>query len=138
MAKLSKEDRKRFGLAEGPIGATRLLARAMDHDFGGKPAHAIICLNDVEGTFTAANVYGGNMGERYDPSAYTHPLPAAGDSKWKEWKKKGYEFVPVTGDNHFQLVVKNLNEVEDEDEGEGEDEGEDEGVKEEADEPANA
>ena len=99
-----KELRKKFGLAGGPLKATRVLQRELEHDFG-KPAHAIIAIDDVEGTFTAANVYGGNMGERYDPSAYTHTLPSKDSDKWKEWKKKGYEFGNVEDWDVLELRV---------------------------------
>jgi len=90
-----KETRKKFGLAGGPIAATRVLARELDHDFG-VPAHALIIINDEAGTFTAANVYGGNLGRAYDPDAYTHPLPESNSGKWKVWAKRGYTVSDVS------------------------------------------
>ncbi len=93
MAK-SKADRRKYGLAGGPIPATRLMVRELDHDFG-TPAHACLAINDVEGTFTSFNSYGPagdkHLGRNYDAEGMTHPLPAEGDEKWKKWNKKGYE-----------------------------------------------
>ena len=83
-------DRKKFGITGKPILATRVLARDLDHDFG-KPAQAVLAINDVAGTFTSANVYGGDLGKNYDPQEMTHPLPEAGSDKWKKWAKKGYK-----------------------------------------------
>jgi hypothetical protein len=77
---MSKALRQKYGVSETPIPATRVLARPLDASmFGDKPSFAILALNDQEGTFTAANVYGGNLGRNYDPSAYTHELPGEGD-----------------------------------------------------------
>ena len=84
-----KQMRRKFGLAGGPIPATRVLQMEMEHNFGCR-ASALITINDQEGTFTAANVYGGNLGRNYDPSAYTHALPGPDSDSWKKWRKKGY------------------------------------------------
>ena len=85
-----KQMRRKFGLAGGPIPATRVLQMEMEHNFGCR-ASALITINDQEGTFTAANVYDGNLGRNYDPSAYRHPLPAEGSDSFKKWRKRGYE-----------------------------------------------
>lgn len=89
-AKPSKANRQKFGLSGKPIPATRVLQRELEHDFG-KPSFAIIAIDDKAGTFTAANVYGGDLGRNYDADSMTHPLPAEDSDKWKEWKKRGYE-----------------------------------------------
>jgi len=91
MAKLSKKElRKKFGQAGGPLPATRVLVKPMDHDFG-VPSFSILAIDDKAGTITGANVYGGNMGKGYDPDAYRHPLPEAGSDSWKKYRKRGYE-----------------------------------------------
>jgi len=90
----NKETRKKYGLSGQPIPATRCLAFEMDHDFK-MPAFAVLAINDAAGTFTSANVYGGNLGKGYDGDTMTHPLPAADSESWKKWRKKGYEEVPV-------------------------------------------
>jgi hypothetical protein len=92
---MSKSNRKKFGQLGQPIPATRVLVKDLDPaHFGGGHPKAIIAINDNEGTFTAANVYGepsnGNLGKGYDPTSMTHPLPAEGDEKWKIWRKRQY------------------------------------------------
>ena len=87
--KLSKEDRKRFGVTGVPTPATRILVGEMSHDFGCK-ARKLIIINDHAGTFVAGNTYSGNLGRNYDAEGMTHPLPAKGDDRWKKWEKKGY------------------------------------------------
>ncbi len=102
MAKLS--NRRKFGHANGPIPATRIMAKPMPHfQDQGIDAHSLICLNEEAGTYTAANVYvtgdeGGHLGKNYDPAVMTHPLPTDKelDAKIKDWQKKGYEFCALT------------------------------------------
>ena len=98
-----KETRRKFGLAAGPIKATRVLQMELDHDFG-VPAHSLISIDDEEGTFTSMNVYGGNLGRNYDPEGMTHPLPAPDSDKWKTWTKKGYEVGKVSDWDVLELV----------------------------------
>ena len=117
----SRDNFKKFGLAEGPMGASRVLVKRMTHNFGGKEAHSLLIISEKEGTFTAANIYGGNLGERYDPSAYTHPLPAPGSDKWKEWKAKGYEEGSMSGREHYHSVLLDLTETDKEEDTEKED-----------------
>lgn len=92
---MSKSNRKKFGVLGQPIPATRVLVKPLDPEhFGGGNPQAIIAINDEEGTFTSANVYGEKgdfrLGKGYDPESMTHPLPAEGDPKWKAWSKRGY------------------------------------------------
>ena len=85
------ENRKKFGVGGGRIPATRVLVMDLEHfQKQGIDGKALIAINDVEGTFTSANVYDGNLGKNYDASGMTHPLPEAKSDKWKEWTKKGY------------------------------------------------
>ena len=97
MAKASKSDRSKYGLSGGPIPCTRLMVRELEHVFvPGEVAHACLAINDVEGTFTAFNLYGPDdnrrTGSGFDAEGMTHDLPEAGSDKWKKWSKKGYEF----------------------------------------------
>ena len=86
------ENRKRFGVTEKAMKATRILVKPLDAShFAGKKADALLVLNDVEGTVTGANVYGGALGERYNPKFYSHPIPAKDSGKWAEWESKGYK-----------------------------------------------
>jgi len=100
MAKeLSKKDKRRkYGVSGQPIKATRVFARGMDHDFG-TPAHAVLAINDKDGTFTSVNLYGPcsdcRTGKGYDPEGMTHPLPSKDSDRWKTWRKRGYGVVPV-------------------------------------------
>jgi hypothetical protein len=104
---MSKALRQKFGVSETPIRATRVLVKEMDaSQFGGKASFALIAVDESEGTFTAANVYGGNLGRNYDPSAYTHDLPADGErGEWEKAKeKKGYVEGVVTDFDVLELV----------------------------------
>lgn len=85
-------NRKKFGMAGGALPATRVLVKEMDSTkFAGMKSFTLMVIDEVHGTATGANVYGGNLGAGYDPSKYTQPLPPKGDQKWKDWAKKGYE-----------------------------------------------
>jgi hypothetical protein len=92
-----KEQKKIFGQTKQAIPCTRVLRRNVGdpENFNNEQPVSILAINDAEGTFTQANVYGmsagGHLGKNYDPVHYTHPLPAEGDAKWKEWTKRGYE-----------------------------------------------
>jgi hypothetical protein len=110
--------RHKFGVTGSPIPATRVLVKSMDASHFQMEASALIIINDQAGTFTAANVYGGNLGRGYDPSDYTHPLPQSGDEKWKTWRKRGYEEGKV---QDFDVLVSLVSETEDAPTGETED-----------------
>ena len=89
---MAKSDRKKYGVLKMPLKATRVLSRPLPHfQDQGINAHALLVIDDDEGTFCSANVYDGNLGKGYDPTEITHPLPTAGDEKWKIWAKRGYE-----------------------------------------------
>jgi hypothetical protein len=110
---MSKQTRQKFGISGDPIPATSVLVKEMDaSQFGDKASYALIAINEVEGTFTAANVYGGNLGRNYDPSAYTHDLPSEGEREaWDKTKaKKGYE--PGNVEDFDVLVAVAMDEVE--------------------------
>lgn len=97
MTKANKADRSKYGISGVAIPCTRLMVRELDHEFvPGETAHACLAINDVEGTFTAFNLYGPNDARRtgpgFDAEGMTHDLPEAGNAKWKKWSKKGYEF----------------------------------------------
>lgn len=88
---MSKSLRQKFGVSEKAIPATRVLVKGLDSSkFNGQESQAILAINDQTGTFTAANVYGGNLGKSFNAAHYTHDLPVAGSAKWKEWAKRGY------------------------------------------------
>ena len=101
---MAKQEWKKYGLAGGPIEATRVLQRELDHDFGMR-ATTIFAINDVKGTVTSMNVYGGNLGKGYDPTGMSQPLPAPESEKWKIWKKAGYEFGKVEDWDVLKLVA---------------------------------
>lgn len=86
---MAKAERKKFGLVGGPIPATRVLQRQLDHDFG-MPAFTLLAINDQAKTVTSMNVYGGNLGKGYSTEGMVQALPAAESEKWKGWKKAGY------------------------------------------------
>jgi len=90
----SKANRVKFGAAEGPLRASRVLVNPNDHDFGGKQLNCLLVIDDEKGTFTPANAYGsgakGENGLGRNFEAQVHPLPEPGSDKWKEWSKKGY------------------------------------------------
>ena len=89
---MANANRLKFGLAGGALPATRVLVKPLDASkFAGKPSFCLMVIDEVHGTATGANVYGGNLGAGYDPSKYAQPLPAKGSDKWKQWSKKGYE-----------------------------------------------
>jgi len=102
-----KQTRRKYGLSECRIPASRLLFRELEHDFG-TPAHACLAINDAEGTFTSFNAYGPagdkHLGRNYDAEGMTHDLPAEGDEKWKKWNKKGYEFAKPEEAAEFDVV----------------------------------
>ena len=88
-------DREKYGLEKTPLVGTRLLGHPMEHfQAKGNDAHALIVINDVDGTFIATNVYntgdGNKLGRGYTRVGMTHPLPADGDEKWKTWRRRGY------------------------------------------------
>ena len=90
------KDREKYGITKSPLRGTRVLSHPMEHfQEKGIDAHCLIVIDDEAGTFTAANVYntgdGFKLGRGYDPAAYSHPLPADGDEKWKTWRRRGYE-----------------------------------------------
>ena len=86
------DTRKKFGCTGEPIKATRVLVKPLDSShFAGKKADAILAINDVDGTVTAANVYGGCLGEKYNAKHYVHPLPAKDSGKWADWTSRGYK-----------------------------------------------
>ena len=119
--KTTKSERAKFGLADGPLPCTHLLAMAMDSSkFSGMAAHAILILDEVHGTYTGANVYGGNFGKNYDPQYYTHTLPSKDSDKRKEWTKKGYSPVALDDPRFAGLIVDVNPKAETPAEGEGE------------------
>ena len=85
------QDRRKFGVSGGPIPASRVLVMDLEHfQKQGIDGKSILAINDLEGTFTSANVYDGHLGKNYDAAGMTHPLPDSKSDKWKEWAKKGY------------------------------------------------
>ena len=112
--RVSKELRAKFGVAGVPLKGTRVLAKAMDESKFSGAAMSIIVLNDVDGTYTAANVYFAGtpqmkFGEGYDPSRYgPYPIPGADSERWKKWRKKGYEEIALAdlGDLVTDVSVK--------------------------------
>ena len=86
------DTRKKFGITEAPMNATRVLVKPLDAShFAGKKADAILVIDDKAGTVTGANVYAGTLGEKYNPKFYRHDLPAKDSKKWAEWESKGYK-----------------------------------------------
>jgi len=96
---MSKASRKKLGRLNGPMAATRVLVMDMEtkHFRGIKSAQALLIIDDTKGTVTSAQTYDGNLGANYDPegSNLIRALPVAGDSRWREWEKRGYTFQPV-------------------------------------------
>ena len=90
MSNSSSSNRQKYGESEKPIQATRVLAKALPHDFK-VPAYAILAINDKTGTFIATNVYGGNLGTHFKAKPMTHDLPAPNSDKWTEWERRGYK-----------------------------------------------
>jgi len=96
LPRISKELRAKFGITGVPLQGTRALAKEMDASKFSGAALAVIILNDVDGTYTAANIYFAGtpqqkFGEGYDPSRYgPYPIPGADSERWKKWRKKGY------------------------------------------------
>ena len=94
---MAKSTRKQFGITGKALQGTRFLARDLDPVPFKMPATAVLVLNDNTGQAIGTNVYGigdeAHLGRNFDPSAYTSPLPAKGDERWKKWTKAGY--VPV-------------------------------------------
>jgi len=89
---MAKSDRKKYGVRKVPLVGTEILSKPMPHfQDQGIDAHSLLVINREAGTFVSANVYDGCLGKGYDPTEITHPLPADGDEKWKEWKRRGYE-----------------------------------------------
>ena len=92
MAGKSKSDRKKYGVLRVPLVGTSILFRPLPHFIEkGIQAFALLVLNLRTGTFVSANVYDECLGKGYDPSEITHPLPADGDEKYKDWRRRGYE-----------------------------------------------
>ena len=106
---MAKQDRVKFGHAGGPLKATRVLAMDMDAGpFKGiKKVQALIIIDDNKGEFVNGTVYDGNLGRNFDPTTQTHPLPAAGDEKWKIWQKKGYVEANVADFDVLEQVTEN-------------------------------
>ena len=105
-AKSTKESRKKFGHADGPLPCTRLMARDLGHNFTGiQDANAVLIIDDVHGTITGANVYDANFGAGYDPKNYASALPEPGSDRWKKYAKKGYTEVEDLTDERFASLI---------------------------------
>jgi hypothetical protein len=103
---MAKATRKKFGVTEQPLEGDRVLVKDLDADlFGGKVSAAIIVVNSEEGTFTAANVYGGELGRNYDPANYTHDLPEDTGAWEKTKAKKGYAEAEIDDSRLGGVVV---------------------------------
>ena len=102
--------RRKYGFEGAPLTATRVLVKEMPGTFGGHVAHALLAIDDVNGTITSCNVYGGkedqHLGEKYNRAEMTRPLPAKGDSKWKKYASKGY----TDGNVSHWSVLEDVNE----------------------------
>ena len=114
MSESKKLNRAKFGHLTAPMPATRVLVKKMDHDFNGKVGTCLLVINDEAGTITSAQVYAapgesGNLGKNYDPEGLAFPIPAAGDDKWKEWKKRGYEVGNVADYDVLAQVGETVN-----------------------------
>ena len=95
---MAKLERKKYGLVGSPLPATRVLVMDMEYFLTQTPkvvAKALLVIDDVAGTITSAQIYDGNLGRNYSTANLVKPLPDSTSSKWKEWKKKGYEFGKV-------------------------------------------
>jgi len=64
----------KFGLAGGPLQATKVLAKRLTGGYWKGDAWAVIAV-EPGGTYTAANIYPGKgFGARYNPEHYRHPF----------------------------------------------------------------
>ena len=90
-SKISKEDRKLYGVSGKPLVATRVFAKPMSHKFENVNTPTVLkVLNESEGTVTSANVYDGNLGKNFKAECYTHPLPEDLDKQIAKWEAKGF------------------------------------------------
>lgn len=102
------QNNAKLGTMEAPLPATRVLVKRLDPTkFSGKESFALLAINDVEGTYTSVNVYGGNVGKHYDPQHYTYTLPAQGSEKWKKWNKE-YEVGNVGDFDVLELIEQEV------------------------------
>ena len=98
------ESKAKFGVTGQPHSATRVMSRDLDHfQEKGIDGKALLVIDDTQGTITGMNVYDGKAGKGYDPEFYRNPLPAPNSDKWKEYKRKGYEFAQVAD---FDVLVQ--------------------------------
>ena len=81
-----QEQVQKFGLAGGPLKAKRLFVKELDSShFRGKRSLAIMVVNGNQAT--GANVYGGQLGARYNPERYRSEFS---EEKVGKWLGKGY------------------------------------------------